>query len=347
MAETYGFFQATWDNSLTNPETGEQTGWWDRVYTAKQFVDYFSLLVGNGVFASPVNQLMVIPGIGNNIVISPGWAFIKGNWYNNDSEKVLAIGVNASSTSRVDSVRVRLSNSDKRINAIVVEGSTNLTRGDNVYDIELARVTVSPGSTQISSSGINDMRPNASVCGFVTGLLNVVDAGDLFQQFTGMFNEWFDTVKGQVAGDLAIKLQTEFVQINEDVNEFYDNVTDDIAAYKNAMQQQYNSFTSTTNQSIETISQTATDAYTTMNNFVDNDFVIQEQSLSFNGLIADVVNSNVKSTSLIDAYFTADTISEAESARIIVDSLEGRIRFTAESTPKKTLKVKIRVRVNG
>ena len=56
MAETSGFFQAMWDDSLKNPTTEEYTGWWDRDYTANQFMKYFSLFVGNGVFVSPTNQ---------------------------------------------------------------------------------------------------------------------------------------------------------------------------------------------------------------------------------------------------------------------------------------------------
>ena len=54
MAEESGFFEAMLD----------QDGSYDRAYVAKQFADYFAMFVGNGVFASPTNQLMVTSGSG-------------------------------------------------------------------------------------------------------------------------------------------------------------------------------------------------------------------------------------------------------------------------------------------
>lgn len=309
MAETSGFFQAMWDNSLKNPTTEEYTGWWDRDYTANQFMKYFSLFVGNGVFVSPTNQLKVIPGTGLSVIITEGWGFINGAWYHNDSNLEIPLVTNGTSNNRVDSIRLRYSESSRSISSAVFTGDTNIVRGGTIYDLELAEVIVTPGSATISASNITDTRPNENVCGFVKGLVEVISTDDLFSQFESIFNDWLNTVKGQVTDDLAIRLQLEFNELNQNVED-----------YKN------------TSQSL-------------IENYVYNDYVISEQELTFVNKVCEVEDSKVTANSLIDVYFTADTIKEAEDCKIYVDSSIGKITLTAETQPSKTIKAMMRVRV--
>lgn len=309
MAETSGFFQAMWDDNLKNPTTEEYTGWWDRDYTANQFMKYFSLFVGNGVFVSPTNQLKVIPGTGLSVIITEGWGFINGAWYHNDSNLEVPLVTNGTSNNRVDSIRLRYSESSRNISSAVFTGDTNLVRGETVYDLELAEVIVTPGSVTISASNITDTRTNENKCGFVKGLVEVISTEDLFSQFESLFNDWFSTVKDQVTGDLAIRLQAEFEELNQNVED-----------YKN------------TSQSL-------------IENYVYNDYVIPEQELTFVENVCTVEDSKVTANSLIDVYFTADTIQEAEDCKIYVDSSNGLITLTAETQPSKTIKALMRVRV--
>lgn len=309
MAETSGFFQAMWDDSLKNPITEEYTGWWDRDYTANQFMKYFSLFVGNGVFVSPTNQLKVIPGTGLSVIITEGWGFINGAWYHNDSNLEVPLVTNGTLNNRVDSIRLRYSESSRSISSAVFTGDTNLVRGETIYDLELAEVIVTPGSVTISASNITDIRTNENRCGFVKGLVEVISTEDLFSQFESLFNDWFSTVKDQVTGDLAIRLQAEFEELNQNVED-----------YKN------------TSQSL-------------IENYVYNDYVIPEQELTFVENVCTVEDSKVTANSLIDVYFTADTIQEAEDCKIYVDSSDGLITLTAETQPTKTIKALLRVRV--
>lgn len=334
MAETSGFFQAMWDDSLTNPTTQENTGWWDRSYLAKEFMDYFALFVGNGVFASPVNQLMVVPGVGRTVIVSTGWAFINGGWYHNDTELALELAANGSSTNRVDSVRIRYSAADRKIHAVVMNGQTGVTRGDTVWDLEIAQVITTPGFTTVSAANISDMRPDGNVCGFVTGLLEVVSAEGLFAQFQAIFEEWFNTVKGQVTGDLAIQLQLEFEELNKAVTEYQASVEQQIADYK-----------SSTDKTVSDIQTTATNAYNTMKNFTDKDFTLALQTLTFVNNVCTIVDSRLTADSLVDVYFTADTMAAAEAAQVYVDSAAGKIILTATVQPASALKARIRVRV--
>lgn len=323
MSETSGFFQAVWDSSLTNPITNEATGWWDRSYLAKEFMEYFSLFVGNGVFISPTNQLLVKPGTRRSIIVLPGWAFINGGWYHNDAEVQIDLDENTSSTNRVDSIRVRYSSANREITLVALNGEVGVTRGSSIYDLELARVTITPKASTVTASNIVDKRPDESVCGFVKGLVEVIATQDLFSQFTALFEEWFNGIKDQVTGDLAIRLQLEFDELKQAVENYQAGV----------------------NQTVASISKTAQDAYNTMNNFVNDDFVLPLQELVFVDKQCIVVNEKVTADSLIDVYFTKDTMPYAESAMIYVDSEQGRIVLTAEEQPTKTLNARIRVRV--
>ena len=338
MAETSGFFQGMWDESLRNPTTEEYTGWWDRAYVAKQFMDYFSLFVGNGVFVSPTNQLMVVPGAGRTVIVSTGWAFINGGWYNNDSELLVEIPANNSSTNRVDSIRVRYSAADRKISVVLISGETGVVRGDTIWDLEIAQIITTPGFTNVTSANISDMRPDENVCGFVKGLLEVVSTNDLFNQFQGIFEEWFDTVKNQVTGDLAIRLQQEFEELNQNVENYKSDTDQMIINYKKQTEQTIEQYQQSVTQSVNT-------SQSLVSNYVEKDFVIEKQTLNFIDKICTITDERVTEDTLVDVYFTAETIETASKAEIYVDSYNGYIQLTANVTPTGTIEAIIRVRV--
>lgn len=304
MAEESGFFDAQWDPELFNEETGE-LGDYDIRYLMKQFTDYFSLFVGNGVFASPVNQCKVIPGTGNAIIVSAGWAFINGCWYHNKDPKEIPLLPNQTNVNRIDSVRLRFSEADREITASVFTGDIEIVRSEGTYDLKLADIIVPPFAVTVSAANISDARPNESVCGFVKGLVDVINTEDLFSQYNAMFEEWFSTVKDQLQGDLAIKIQLELEQ-----------VLDTVEASQNTIQA-----------------------------FTGSYYVIPEQTLTFINKTCVINDEKITEKSLVDVYFTADTIGEAESCKIFVDSGSGTITLTAESQPVNPIKAVFSVRI--
>ena len=319
MAETSGFFQAMWDDSLTNPITQESTGWWDRSYLAKEFMDYFALFVGNGVFASPTNQLMVTPGIGRTVVVSPGWAFINGGWYHNDTELILELAINDSSYNRIDSVRIRYSDADRGTHAIVLSNEVGVTRGDTLWDLKLAQVTVTPNFTSISAASISDMRPDNDVCGFVTGLLEVVSTKDLFAQYQAIFNKWFNGVKDVLEGDVAFNLQKQINDIQNVIG---------------------------TPDDLKTESKVIVSAINELKDSTDKAFLLLNQGeLSFVEKMCVISDERITSSSLVDVYFTSDTITSAEKAFITVESYDGYLELKAESDVTDTIKASIYVKV--
>lgn len=360
MAETSGFFQGMWDESLKNPTTEEYTGWWDRAYVAKQFMDYFSLFVGNGVFISPTNQLKVVPGAGRTVIVSTGWAFINGGWYHNESELLVEIPANNSSTNRVDSIRVRYSAADRKISVILISGETGVVRGDTIWDLEIAQIITTPGFTIVNNANISDMRTDENVCGFVKGLLEVVSTNDLFNQFQGIFEEWFDTVKNQVTGDLAIRLQQEFDELNQNVINYKNETNQNISTYKSDTDQMISNYKSETSTDVlnykndmqkivddykSSADKTVNDSTSLVNDYVDKDFIIEKQVLTFTDNICKINNEKITANTLVDVYFTAETIETASKAEIYVDSYNGYIQLTANVTPTGTIEAIIRVRV--
>lgn len=205
MAETSGFFDA---------ELNEDTQEYDLVYLSSQFASYFSLFVKSGVFGSPTNQLKVTGGAGMMVNVAPGWAFINGYWYNLDESMSLPVPSNTSSSARVDSVICRWDNAARKISVIYQAGSTRLVRDGSYYDLQLAEIIVPAGASVVLSSNITDMRTDESVCGFVTNLLKVQTTEDLFSQYQAIFDEWFDSVKGQIEGDLGVQLQSNIGNLN-------------------------------------------------------------------------------------------------------------------------------------
>lgn len=312
--EKSGFFDAVYNEF-------DET--YDKEYAAEQFASYFALFIKNGVFGSPTNQLKVSASSGMNIKISPGWAFINGYWYYNDEDLILPVAQNLSSTVRKDSVICRWSNSDRKITTAVNTGSTEITRTESYHDLKLAEISVASGAVSITDSSITDTRTDENVCGLVTGLLKTETTADLFAQFTATFNEWFESVKGQVTGDLAIKLQTEFTELNKE----------------------FEQLNQTVDQYQKDVSKTVQDAKTTIEDFVAADFVIAKQMLTFVNKSCTITDSRVTSDSLIDVYFTKDSMPAADAATIYVDSEKGKIVFTAATQPTTALEAIIRVRV--
>lgn len=216
MAESSGFFDA---EELVD-------GGYDREYVAEQWANYFKLFIGNGVFANPANTLKVIAGSGLTVKVLPGWAWINGYWYHNDSELTLEIPTNLTLSTIQDGIFLRFDSANRVISALVGVNRTTVNRISPYYELKLAEVTVDVGVTSISDANITDTRTDSSVCGIVAGVINQIDTTDLFAQYQAAFNafmqgsgtefdEWFDHMKDQLNSDAAGHLQAEVDEINE------------------------------------------------------------------------------------------------------------------------------------
>ena len=237
--QTYGFFDA---EELLD-------GSYDREYVAKQWADYFALFIGNGVFVSPTNQLAVRVVSGMKVKVLPGWAFINGHWYHNDEDLEITIPTNTTANPIHYGIYVHLDLSARTIEIVKGEaGQFNPIRNLTVYELKIADIEVGAGVVSLSQSVIEDTRADSSVCGFVTGVVDVISSTDLFAQFQSLFDEfmadtdeelttwqtgvesdvstwetqiqgsietWFSGISGRLTQEVAVDLQNQIDAIKD------------------------------------------------------------------------------------------------------------------------------------
>ena len=181
MSVTYGFFNA-------NLVDGD----YDRKYTADQLAEFFASLIGNGVSADYENSFQVVPSSGLTVNVSSGFAWINGFWAKNDSAYAIAESAAPSSGYRQDLIVLRFNRSDRSIIPTLIQGTVSSTtpapmpaysRTAAQYDLVLAAINLSAGSSAITASMITDLRANENYCGIVDTFANrLVPAGSIHSE---------------------------------------------------------------------------------------------------------------------------------------------------------------------
>lgn len=174
------------------PNDDFPTGY-DRNYNADDFSDWLAQVIETGVFKD--GGLQVTNGTGLSVNVSIGSASIKGKGYKNTSTLNLTLPTAPTgSSSRYDLIVLRMNNvqtiSGRTCEVIVVEGDSSvptisdLTRTNEVYDLLLAYVEVTPNATSIAQADITDQRGVDDVCPYVTCVKGYNDYYDaIIQQF--------------------------------------------------------------------------------------------------------------------------------------------------------------------
>lgn len=214
---TYGFF-----NSVNG----------DRRYDADQISEFIKGLISNGVYENIGDGLVVSAGTGMNVTVGTGRAAIECKWIDNDATETLAIAGSHTTYDRIDAVVVRLDKANRLMEFGVVTGTPAaspeepaLTRNDIVYELALAYVTVPAASTSVTDANIEDVRSISADCGWVTGLITQLDISTLYQQWIALFQnyfnqmaanyqEWFDTLSGQLNVNTFIKRFSKTVTLS-------------------------------------------------------------------------------------------------------------------------------------
>ena len=202
MAFTCGFF---------NSENG------DRKYNAEQMSAIFDGIIADGVFTTIGDHMAVSAGTGMQVLVGTGKAWFDHTWNVNDAAYPLVIAASDVTLSRIDAIVLETNHSDSvRLNKLrVVQGTVasspakpTLTNSEKVHQHPLAWVTVAPGVTQIAASAIENA-VGTSACPFVTGIIATTAIDDLFNQWNGEFDEWFDNLKAQLSDNVVANLQRQ------------------------------------------------------------------------------------------------------------------------------------------
>lgn len=222
MAFTCGFF---------NSENG------DRKYNAEQMSSIFDGIIADGVFTTIGDHLAVSAGTGMQVLVGTGKAWFDHTWNVNDAAYPLAIAASDVTLSRIDAIVLETNHSDSvRLNKLrVVQGTVasspakpTLTNSEKVHQHPLAWVTVAPGVTQIAASAIENA-VGTSACPFVTGIIETTSIDDLFNQWNGEFDEWFDNLKAQLSDNVVANLQRQIDECKKGLTAA-GTIVDDIVA---------------------------------------------------------------------------------------------------------------------
>lgn len=216
MSYTSGFFDAV----------DQGGGDYDRVYSASSFAHYFSLLVKNGVFPDPSTGMQVKASSNPDMHVSvqPGSGWINGYYITVEDNvpEQLTVPTANPSLSRIDSVIMGLNYVDRKIQLYIKSGAVSaspsavsLQRDNDLYELELAQITVSAGMASISQSSITDMRQHTSRCGIVAGTIDQIDTEDLFAQYNAAFQTWFEEIKSNLSGNVATNLQNQITALEK------------------------------------------------------------------------------------------------------------------------------------
>lgn len=172
MSITYGFFNA----NLVD-------GNYDRRYSADQLAEYFASLIGNGVSAAIPNAFKVVPSSGLVVNVSAGFSWINGFWSKNDGAYPISVPAAPSSGYRKDIIVLRFNRSDRSIVPVLVQGTVSATapapmpaysRTVDQYDLVLASIDLSAGSSSITANMITDLRADTTYCGIVNTFASIL-----------------------------------------------------------------------------------------------------------------------------------------------------------------------------
>ncbi len=245
MALRYGYF----DSEITGVDS-EGMPIFDRAENSELFALLFAKLVSNGVLAFPATCFQVLAGdSGLSVKVEPGFGMVNGRFAYNVSEETLILEKAPTSNSRIDWIVLRCNYKDRLCELVAKTGKAASSptapellqpASGDYYELGLAQVRVSANQSIISQSAITDMRGNSAYCGYITQLIDHLEtsvfyaqldqfylefvdkSNDSMKEFRRMsqnaFDEWFDSIKGKLDGDIATQLAKEINATNTAVN---------------------------------------------------------------------------------------------------------------------------------
>lgn len=161
--EKFGFF-----SSIDN----------DRTYTAKDFTEYFSKFLSNGILDLKDGALKVFANGSLDLTVNPGEMWINGHVYKNTEPLTLTIDTQAD-LARKDRVMIRLDHVNREIKAYIKKGEPSSTpafpvvqRDEDAYEMCIAQYHIDKGITQMYQDYIIDTRENINLCGECSSLID-------------------------------------------------------------------------------------------------------------------------------------------------------------------------------
>jgi len=182
----------------------------DRLYQSEFFTSYFGSFIGNGVFPNPSNNLQVIANQNLTVNVSAGKGWINGYYLRNTSAYSISLPSADGTLNRIDRIVFALNFTTRQIEVYAKSGvlSSNpvaptLQRDATIYELALADIRINAGTVNITQAQITDLRPNANLCGIVSGTIQQVDVTTLYNQYATEFEQMTAQQRQQFADFIA------------------------------------------------------------------------------------------------------------------------------------------------
>ena len=198
----------------------------DRQYSDLDFANYFAQFFKNGVAVGVGTGLQVRPStpVGMTVLVGTGGALVNGRQLMNNSDYSITLTAASTTTARVDSIVVQLNLPLRQVSIVYKEGTVAVQRDSNIYELQLATITVPQNTSTIDASHITDKRADTTMCGYSTPFTEV-NLQSLQDQYQAMLDEAFTTVQTNMDAD-ATTLETMLVSQQTTFNTWFAGLQD-------------------------------------------------------------------------------------------------------------------------
>lgn len=234
----------------------------DRMYSDTDFALFYNTIFANGIVALVGDKLKVeqLPNAAMKVRVLPGAILIQGRHYLVTELIELNVTPGSSTADRSDSIVAQLNMLERTIKLVYKQGITALTRNENIWEMQLATISIPRNATAIFNSQIKDTRSDTAVCGYsiMNGELDVkgveqqyhsllqqafetfngaantneLDLQQLLMDQQATFQSWLTNLQTQLDGDVAGNLQNQISKLTATENLI--TITHNMGEYPNA-----------------------------------------------------------------------------------------------------------------
>ena len=218
MALRYGYF----DSDIIGVDK-EGMPIFDRAESSDLMAFLLANLVSDGILALPATCFRVrAAGDGLKLMLDPGFGMIKGHFCYDDETEELTIDAAPQKYNRIDRVVMRCNYLERMVEILIKTGTEAVkpvppelirpTAGD-YFELCLANIQLTAEQKIITQSNITDTRPDSSVCGYITQLIDHLDTEVFFSQLNSFYHEFVE------------KSNTSYDEFTENMKNYLENLT--------------------------------------------------------------------------------------------------------------------------
>lgn len=240
----YGFFDS---EIIGFDEEGMPV--FDRAESSDFLAMFISRIISDGVLAQPGDCFQVTAYEGMVLKVKPGFGIIKGRFAMDTQEFEITVPDAPPLYRRIDRVILRANYLDRCCEVIIRQGEAGASpsppellrpASGDYYELCLATVSVNAKQTVITQANITDTRPNSSVCGFVTQVIDHIDTSVFYAQYNQFYKEFEEQATGAYA-DWTTQYNQFYEQLVEKSDTAYEEWAAALDSYLQGLQDTGNS----------------------------------------------------------------------------------------------------------